>query len=139
MRMLSVLALFTAGLLIAPATAEEKKDKPLTGTFNRKAGEVELKIVFKKDNVMDYHVTIGETSCVMTSKYTKEKDGTLMCEVTNFETKGDFPAKREKGYKFSVKVETKDKKVVLSDLKGDEINDEQKQLVEGDYEMKAGD
>jgi NAD-dependent SIR2 family protein deacetylase len=139
MRTLFVIALFAAGLLAVPAASEEKKEKALTGTFTRKADALDLKLVFKKDNVFDFHATIGEASCVMTSKYTKETDGTYKCEVTNFEKKGDFPAERAKGYKFSFKLEVKEKKVVMSDLTGDEIGDDQRKAIEGEYEQAAGD
>jgi hypothetical protein len=87
--------------------------------------------------MMEYHVTIGDAGCVMTSKYTKEKDGTYKCEVTEFEKKGDFPASKDKGYKFAFKLEVKDKKVVLSDLTGDDITNEQKQAVEGEYDYAS--
>ena len=134
MRTLSVFALFAAGVLALPATAEDKKEKAPTGTYTRKSGDLDLKMVWKKDNVMVYHVTIGDVGCVMTSKYTKEKDGTFKCEVTEFEKKGDFPASKDKGYKFSFKVEMKDKKLILSDLVGDDIAADQKQAVEGEYD-----
>jgi hypothetical protein len=137
MRTLSVLALFAAGALVIPAAAEEKKDKPLSGTYTRKAGDLDLKMVWKKDNMMEYHVTAGDVGCVMTSKYTKEKDGTYKCEVTEFEKKGDFPAQKDKGYKFTFKLEMKDKKLVLSDLTGDDITSEQKQAVEGEYDYAS--
>lgn len=137
MRTLSVLALFAAGTLVIPAAAEEKKDKPLSGTYTRKAGDLDLKMVWKKDNIFEFHGNMGDSGFVMTSKYTKEKDGTYKCEVTDFEKKGDFPASKDKGYKFSFKLELKDKKVVLSDLMGDDITNEQKQLVEGDYDYAS--
>jgi len=140
MRMLSVFALLAGGIILLPAFAEEKekaKDKPLTGSFTRKAGDLDLKMVFKKDNVMEFHVTDGDAGCVMTSKYTKEKDGTIKCEITEFEKKGDFPVTKEKGYKFSFKVEMKDKKLVMSDLNGDDIDDNAKQAIQGDYEHKT--
>ena len=138
MRTLSILALFAAGFLAAPINADEKDaKKDLTGSFKRKAGDLDLKIVFKKDNMMEFHITVGDAGAVMTSKYTKEKDGTIKCEVTDFEKKGDFPVTKDKGYKFSFKWETKDKKGVLSDLKGDDIADEQKQAVEGDYDAAS--
>jgi hypothetical protein len=137
MRTLSILALFAAGTLVIPATAEEKKEKAPTGMYTRKAGDLDLKMVWKKDNMMEYHVTVGDAGCVMTSKYTKEKDGTYKCEVTEFEKKGDFPASKDKGYKFTFKLEMKDKKLVLSDLTGDDITSEQKQAVEGEYDYAS--
>jgi hypothetical protein len=138
MRTLSVLALFAVGLMAAPVNADEKDaKKELTGSFKRKAGDLDLKIVFKKDNMMEFHIKVGDAGAVMTSKYTTEKDGTLKCEVTDFEKKGDFPVSKDKGYKFSFKWEAKDKKGVLSDLKGDDIGDDQRQAVEGDYETAS--
>jgi len=132
MRILSVFALVAASLLPIPAAAEDK-EKELTGAFKRKAGDLDLKMVFKKDNVMVFHVTVGDAGCVMTSKYTRDKD-TISCEVTDFEKKGDFPVTKEKGYKFTFKWEVKDGKGKLSDLKGDDIQQEQKDAVEGEYE-----
>lgn len=141
MRTLPVLAVLAAGLLAAPASADdkEKKDKAPTGAYTRKAGDLNLKMEFKKDNVVVYHVNVGDVGCVMTSKYTKEKDGTYKCEVTEFEKKGDFPEPKEKGYKFSFKIEVKDKKVTLSNLNGEGISDDARQAVEGDYDAAAGD
>lgn len=135
MRVLSVLTLFAAGLVAAPVNADEKDaKKELTGSFKRKADQLDLKIVFKKDKMMEFHITVGDAGAVMTSKYEIEKDGTIKCEVTDFEKKGDFPVTKDKGYKFSFKWEVKDKKGKLSDLKGDDIGDDQRQAVEGDYE-----
>jgi hypothetical protein len=135
MRTLSVFALLAVGSLAVSAPDKDKKEeKALTGSYTRKAGDLDLKIEFKKDNVMVYHVTIGEVGCVMTSKYTREKDGVFKCEVTDFEKKGDFPASKDKGYKFTFKLKIEDKKLVLSNLEGDDIAEDQKQAVEGDYE-----
>jgi hypothetical protein len=137
MRTLSVFALLTAGLLVVPAAADEKdkkEEKALTGSFTRKAGEFDFKMEFKKDKVLVFHVTTGDVGCVMTSKYALEKDGVFKCEVTEFEKKGDFPVSKDKGYKFSFKLKIEDKKVTLSDLEGDDINPDQKEVVEGDYE-----
>jgi hypothetical protein len=136
MRTLSVCTLLVGGSFILPAAADDPaKDKPLMGNFTCKAGDLDLKIEFKKDNVMDYHVSVGNDGCIMTSKYTREKDGTYKFVLTHFEKKGDFPASKDKGYQFRFKVEVKDKKIVVSDLDGDDINADQKQAVEGEYEQ----
>jgi hypothetical protein len=135
MRVLTVLALFiVAGL----ATADDKKKEP-SGAYTRKAGDLDLKMEFKKDNVIVFHVATGGGACVMTSKCKVDKDGTHQCEVTDYEKKGDFDVDIPKGFKFSFKLEVKDKSVVLSDLTGDNIQDDQKKAVEGEYEKAAGD
>jgi hypothetical protein len=135
MRTLSVLALFAAGLFAVPAVADDK-EKELTGAFKRKAGELDMKLVFKKDNMMQFVINSGDNGCVLTAKYTRDKDGTVKCEVTDYEKKGEFPVK-EKGYKFSFKWEAKDGKGKMSELKGDEIPEDAKQAIEGDYESAS--
>ena len=143
MRTLSVLTVFALGLLAGPAPADDaKKDKEKepTGSYTRKADQFNLKMEFKKDKVLVFHVDAGDLGgCVMTSKYTKDADGIYHCEVTEFEKKGDFPASKDKGYKFTFKLAVKDKGFVLSDLNGDELAEEQKTIVEGEYEKAAGD
>jgi hypothetical protein len=138
MRSLSVLALFATGLVAGPVVADDKDTKKeLSGSYTRKADQMDLKLVFKKDNMMEFHVAIGDAGCVLTAKYTRDKDGTVTAEVTDFEKKGDFPVVKEKGYKFSFKWEPGDKKAKLSELRGDDIQDEQRQAVEGEYEAKS--
>ncbi|HKB05279.1 MAG TPA: hypothetical protein VKD90_23845 [Gemmataceae bacterium] len=138
MRTLSALTLVAAGLAAGPAVADDKDSKKeLSGSYTRKADQMDLKLVFKKDNMMEFHVAIGDAGCVLTAKYTRDKDGTVTAEVTDFEKKGDFPVVKEKGYRFSFKWEPGDKKGKLSELKGDDIQDEQRQAVEGEYEAKS--
>ena len=134
MRLLSALAVGFA-VLAAPVVADDAaKDKELTGAFKRKAGEMDLKMTFKKDGVMVYEVTVGEAGCTMESKYKKEKDGTYKFEVTKFEKKGDFPVSKEKGYEFSFKFVVKDGKGTMSDFMGADVDDNAKMAIEGEYE-----
>jgi hypothetical protein len=134
MRLLSALAVGFA-VLAAPVVADDAaKDKEQTGAFKRKAGEMDLKMTFKKDGVLVTEVTIGEVGCVMESKYKKDKDGTYKCEVTKFEKKGDFPVTKEKGWEYSFKFAVKDKKGTLSDFMGSDVDDNAKMSIEGEYE-----
>ena len=107
MRILAVLAVvaFTSSLVLA-----EEKDKALTGTFTKKAGDFDLKFEFGKKNTFKFSMTNGSDGCEMDAKYTLEKDGTLKCEVTKFEKKGNSPAEKPNGYKFSFKADIKEKK-----------------------------
>jgi len=141
MRTPSVLTLFALALIAGPTPADDaaKKEKDLIGSYTRKADQMDLKMEFKKDKVVVVHVTAGDAGCVMTSKYTRDADGIYHAEVTDFEKKGDFPVSKDKGYKFTFKVAVKDKAIVLSDLTGDDIQEEQKKVVEGEYEKAAGD
>ena len=141
MRMLSALALLTAGLVFGPALADDKdkKEKEPSGAYTRKSGDMDLKIEFKKDKEMVFTGDVGDVGFVMTAKYMRDADGIYHCEVTKFEKKGDFPVVKEKGYKFSFKLAVKDKSVVMSDLNGDDIAEDQKKAVEGEYDKAAGD
>lgn len=137
MRTLSALALVAFGL-VAVADDKDKKKEP-TGSYTRTADQMELKMEFKKDKVLVFHGTVGDAGFVMTSKYTKDADGIYHCEVTDFEKKGDFPVAKDKGYKFTFKLEVTEKAVVMTDLTGDDIAEEQKKVVEGEYAKAAGD
>lgn len=131
MRTLAVLSLFLIG---GSALAEEKK--PI-GTWTRKAEGFDLKFTFKKDNVFVFSMSNGTDGCDMESKCTFEKDGTVKCEVTKFEKKGNFGADIAAGFKFSFKFEVGDKKATVSKLEGKDIDDQAKSLVEGDYPKAA--
>lgn len=130
MRLIPAVALCVA---IAATTSGFAADKELTGSFKKQAGDIDLKIIFKKDGKLDYHVKFGESSCTLKCKYTL-KDGVYKCEITEFEKKGDIPVDRKKGQVFSMKVEVKGEKIKVSNFEGDEIDENAKNAVEGDYE-----
>lgn len=123
------LALVTLFAFSGFAAAE---DKAPSGTFGKKVEGFELKVTFQKENTLKFDISSGNDGCKLDAKYTLEKDGTLKCEVTKFEKTGDFPEK-EKGYKFSFKAEFKDKVMKVTKFEGDDINDNAKQILEGDY------
>lgn len=131
MRAIAIAALFCFS---AAALAEDKKP---TGNWSKKAEQFELKFSFQKNDVMVFTMDNGNDGCTMKSKCVFDKDGVVRCEVTDFEKKGNFPVTKEKGYKFSFKIEVKDKKAKVSHFEGDEIHEEAKSLLEGDYEKVA--
>ena len=51
--------------------------------------------------------------------------------------KGNFPGELEVGFKYSFKFEVKDKKGKISNIEGTGIGEQEKNLVEGDYEKAA--
>lgn len=132
-----VLAALSLGSL---GLAEDKKEpakRSPVGTFKRTAGELKLSITLKKDHKLDFLVEAGDTSGLLECKYTMDKDGAVKCEVENFVKKGDFPVTKEKGYKFSFKIETKKSAIVVSNFEGDEVDDNAKKAVEGEYEAET--
>src|SRR5262245_9773691 len=128
MRTLTVFAL----LAIAPMAVAD--DKELKGAFTKKAGDFDLTFEFKKDGIVVFKMTNGTDGCEMESKYTRDKDGVIKAEVTSFEKKGNFGVEKDKGYKFAFKAKINNKKLEISDLEGDDIGEEAKQLVHGEYE-----
>jgi hypothetical protein len=128
MRLLAVAALV---FCTSVAAAEDKK---LSGTWSKKAEGFDLKIAFLKGDSLQFTLDDGNDGCVLTAKYTVDKDGsTVQCEVTKFEKKGNFPVEKEAGYKFSFKAEIKDNKAKISDFEGKDIDDQAKSVLEGDY------
>ena len=134
MRLMSALVMAVLGLA-SFGVAEDKKEeaKGPVGVFKRTAGDLDLTFTFKKDHKLDLLVAHGEASGDLQCKYVIEK-GVFKCEVENFVKKGDFPVTKEKGYKFSFKVETKKGAIVLSDFDGDEVDENAKKALEGEYE-----
>lgn len=133
MRLMSALLLALIGFASFGSADEKKEAKGPVGVFKRTAGDLDLTFTFKKDHKVDLLVSAGDASGDFQFKYTMEKN-VFKCELENFVKKGDFPVNREKGYKFSFKLETKKGAIVVSDIEGDEIDDNAKKALEGEYE-----
>jgi hypothetical protein len=136
MRIAAILSLF---VLSGVVVAEDKKpaaDRLPAGAWVKKAEGFELKFTFKKDNVFVFSMSNGSDGCVMESKCMFDKDGTVKCEVTKFEKMGNF-GEKEVGYKFSFKFELMDKKAKVSKIEGKDIGEQEKAVVEGDYEKST--
>jgi hypothetical protein len=133
MRLMSALMLALVGFASFGIADEKKEAKGPMGVFKKTAGDLELTLTFKKDHKVDLLIGNGDASGDFQFKYTMEKN-VVKCELENLVKKGDFPVTREKGYKFSFKLETKKGAIVLSDVEGDEIDDNAKKAIEGEYE-----
>jgi hypothetical protein len=127
MRTLAVLTLLTLG---GAAAADEKK---LEGAWAKKVQDFEIKVAFPKADALVFTMGNGNDSCKLEAGYKREKDGTLKCKVTKYEKNGNFPDIKE-GFEFSFKFEPKGKKGTLSDLKAENVADEAKGAVEGEYD-----
>lgn len=126
-------ALAFLALSTPPTGAEDKKDKDKATVWTREVNGIDLKFEFGKDTAK-YHVASGENSCTITAKIKIEKD-VVSSEVTDVETKGNFPNPPKKGEKVSFKWVVKGDTATLSDLKGDNVEDA-KSVVEGEYKKK---
>jgi hypothetical protein len=132
-----MLAAMTVVVLCTSATLAEEKAKKLTGTYTKKVGDHELKFAFNKDSTLKFTMSNGKDGCVLDAKYTLEKDGTVKCETTKFEKKGDFPVEKQKGYAFSFKAEFKDKTAQITEFKGEDVDENAKNVLEGEYSQDS--
>lgn len=65
----------------------------------------------------------------------------MSCVVESWTNKGTFPVEKEKGYKFSFEYTgTGDgKKYTLKNFSADDVSDQARELIEGDYSPFKGD
>jgi len=119
---------------VAVSVAEEPKTKAPTGAFTRKAGDFELTFTFQKEMKLNFLMkNQGGDGMKFESTYTLDKEGKLELTIVKAEKIGEFQDVPEKGTKYSFKIAMKEKKLFLSELKG-EHTENAKDLVEGEYE-----
>lgn len=145
MRILTLLALF--GLLSFTVADDKKTDKKEEkkekaderpkGKFTKSANNLELSWEFKKDDIVVFKMGDGTNGCTLEAKAKFEKDGLVKCTTETFVTEGNFPITKDKGFEFSFKYKVDGKKIVISDLEGEGINDEARETVGGEYESKT--
>lgn len=130
---MAVALTLTCGL----ASAEDKKDPKAKSEFvswEGGANGVTIQIDVGKEK-LKIQATVGCNGTTATCKYTADKDGVVMAEVTDVEVKGNFPYVPKKGLKFSFKWKVDGDTATLSDLKGKDIEDH-KEVIEGKYTKK---
>jgi hypothetical protein len=128
-------------LTCASASADDKQDdKPtLSGTWDKK--ESELKIEFADGSAKFFlHGDNPDRLIAVVCSYTAEKGGPVKAEVTGYEGKEELKkVVREKipvGLKFSFKWTANGGAAKLDDLMGDEVLEQFKAHLEGDFEKK---
>jgi hypothetical protein len=128
-------------LTCASASANDKQDdKPtLSGTWDKK--ESELKIEFADGSAKFFlHGDNPDRLIVVVCGYTVEKGGPVKAEVTGYEGKEEIKkVVREKipvGLKFSFKWTANGDAAKLDELMGDEVLEQFKTHLEGDFEKK---
>ena len=121
-----------------PADDKKEKDKPaLSGTWERKEGE--LKLEFADKSVLKISPHGKDDLILILCEYTTEKDGLVKVKVTGFEGKAEakekvkelIPVGTECSFKWTVKGDT----ATLEDLKGEKF-EPFKSLLEGEFAKK---
>jgi hypothetical protein len=129
-----VLAL--AGRLAWADDKKDDKDKPaLSGTWERKEGELKIKFVDKEVMKISPH---GKDELILVvCKYTVEKGGLVKASVTELEGTEKDKAKEHVpvGLEFKFKWEVKDDEATLGDVEGKDVG-VLKGHLEGKYEKK---
>jgi len=140
-------ALLLAGLLSAAASSpaptraddnpnpKAKAVKKPIGTWTREASGWTIKFVIK-DGEMTIDMKDGDgNSIVCDAEYAVTKDGVLYGTMTKVTKKGiETPA--DKGDLFSIAFTANDKELTASDLKGTQVNDDARELIEGVYKKE---
>jgi len=132
------IAMFAALAFGLTALGEEPKKeeapKVPTGVFTKTAGDFEITWTFQKDNKLAFLMknTDSGDGVKIANTYTVAKDGVVEMTVEKAEKIGDFPVQPPKGSKYGFKLAMKGKKLVISDLTGDDT-DGAKEVVEGEY------
>ncbi|MFO0877556.1 MAG: hypothetical protein U0840_09290 [Gemmataceae bacterium] len=110
--------------------AEEKVSKKPQGTFVREADGQKITLSFKADAMT---VTVGDDHVVVEAAYAVTGD-VLFGSITKVKKQGDGgPDKRDL---FSFQFAVKDKELIVSELKGTQVNDDSRRLVEGTYKKE---
>lgn len=131
--MRSVFFACIGAVFVVPAVAQDKKETPAepTTTWEREVQGVILRFQFTPETLKITGM-IDENGFVATCKITRGDDGLVKVKITKVEEKGQAPAKPSVGTEFSFKWKEKGDTAVLSDLKGEEVEDA-REFVEGEY------
>jgi hypothetical protein len=127
--------------MLAPLAADEKKDdknKPgLTGTWEKKAGEMRIEFVDKE--VVKFHPHGDKIVFAIVCKYSVQKDGVVKATIDDFIAKEEIKEKAKAsipiGLAFTFKWQAKNDAATLEDVKGDNV-ETLKSHLEGDFELK---
>lgn len=131
--MLRRLALVLVFVLPLFAVAEEKKAavKKPTGSYSRESGDYKILFTFKADT-LTINLTAGETKIDIDAAHGVTKDGVLFATITKVAKKGTDRGP-EKGDLFSFQFAISKTELTISDLKGTNVHDESRKIVEGVY------
>jgi RNA polymerase sigma factor (sigma-70 family) len=131
------LASMGGGSEISDTVAADDKDKPLSGVWVKKEGEMKLEFADKKVLKVSPH---GKDDVILiVCEFTQEKEGLVKVKITELEGNGEAKKKLGMllpvGTEFSFKWKVKDDAATLEELKGTEI-EKFKSMLEGDFEKK---
>jgi hypothetical protein len=129
-RAIAVFALVLAGSVLG-LRAEDKPASQLAGTWERKVGDTTLQLAVKKD-VVRFTLKSADGSIDVDADYGVTKSGTLFGIVTKVEKKGTDNGPSD-GDLFSFLVMADKDLLTIKELKGTNVSDEARQMVEGEW------
>ena len=108
--------------------------KNLNGTWFKSVGEHEIEFSFK-DSVLIITLKRGGEKLVLDCDIASSRDGRIFGTVSSVKESG-IQGAGEKGDLFGFKVQRKGELVEISDLRGTNVNDAARNLVEGEFKKK---
>lgn len=123
--------LFTLNCVCASETALLKG---LNGTWNKSSGEHDIEFFFKESTLL---ITLkrGGEKLVLECDVAASRDGRIFGTVSNIK-EGGIQGASERGDLFGFKVQLKGELLELHDLRGTNVNEGAKNLVEGVFKKK---
>ena len=129
-------ALFVAAFVcFATLVADEAPElKSLSGTWSKQAGEFEVEFAFKGEKLA-ISLKRGSDKLILDSDVAVSRDGRVFGRVAVV-TEDGIAGGGEKGELFTFNAKVSGKSVTVSELRGTNVSDDARKLVEGEFKKK---
>jgi len=129
-------AVFVAAFVcVATLVADEVPElKSLSGTWSKQAGEFEVEFAFKGEKLA-ISLKRGSDKLILDSDVAVSRDGRVFGRVAVV-TEDGIAGGGEKGELFTFNAKVSGKSVTGSELRGTNVSDDARKLVEGEFKKK---
>ena len=120
---------------VATLVADEAPElKSLSGTWSKQAGEFEVEFVFKGEKLA-ISLKRGSDKLILDSDVAVSRDGRVFGRVAVV-TEDGIAGGGDKGELFTFNAKVSGKSVTVSELRGTNVSDDARKLVEGEFKKK---
>ena len=129
-------AVFVAAFVcVATLVADEAPElKSLSGTWSKQAGEFEVEFAFKGEKLA-ISLKRGSDKLILDSDVAVSRDGRVFGRVAVV-TEDGIAGGGDKGELFTFNATVSGKSVTVSELRGTNVSDDARKLVEGEFKKK---
>jgi len=129
-------SLFVAAFVcVATLVADEAPElKSLSGTWSKQAGEFEVEFAFKGEKLA-ISLKRGSDKLILDSDVAVSRDGRVFGRVAVV-TEDGIAGGGDKGELFTFNAKVSGKSVTVSELRGTNVSDDARKLVEGEFKKK---